>query len=366
MDNVPMLDLKATFREIKDEVIKTLTEVLESGRYVLGPKVKEFEKRVAEFYNVKFAVGVASGTDALHLALSAAGIKEGDEVITTPFTFFATVETILYRGALPKFVDIDPETFNIDPYQLEKVITPKTKAILPVHIFGMPADMEEIMKIADRHGLLVIEDCAQAFGAEIKGKKVGSFGLAGTFSFYPSKNLGGFGDGGMVITDSEEIAEKIRSLRNHCSQGGYFHKCIGHNSRLDEIQAAFLLIKMRKIKEYNEKRRQRALFYTTQLKEYVKCPKEKEGYYHVYHQYTIRTPLRDRILEALHKEGISAVVYYPLAIHLQEAIRYLGYKKGDFPEAEKACDEVVSLPIYPELSVETQEQICEVIKRVVQ
>jgi dTDP-4-amino-4,6-dideoxygalactose transaminase len=366
MDNVPMLDLKATFREIKDEVIKTLTEVLESGRYVLGPKVKEFEKRVAEFYNVKFAVGVASGTDALHLALSAAGIKEGDEVITTPFTFFATVETILYRGALPKFVDIDPETFNIDPYQLEKVITPKTKAILPVHIFGMPADMEEIMKIADRHGLLVIEDCAQAFGAEIKGKKVGSFGLAGTFSFYPSKNLGGFGDGGMVITDSEEIAEKVRSLRNHCSKEGYFHKCIGHNSRLDEIQAAFLLIKMRKIKEYNEKRRQRALFYTTQLKEYVKCPKEKEGYYHVYHQYTIRTPLRDRILKALHKEGISAVVYYPLAIHLQEAIRYLGYKKGDFPEAEKACDEVVSLPIYPELSVETQEQICEVIKRVVQ
>jgi len=365
MDIIPMVDLKKAFDDIKEEVLDGLKEVLSSGRYILGPKVKELEREIAKFHGVSKAIGVASGTDALNLTMKALGIGKDDEVITTPFTFFATVETIIYQGAKPVFVDIDPHTFNIDPNKIEESITSKTKAIIPVHLFGMPADMPKIMKIAKKYKVTVIEDCAQAFGAEIKGKKVGSFGIAGCFSFYPSKNLGACGDGGMIITNSLEVSKTIMSLRNHGSDGNYIHNSIGYNSRLDEIQAAFLLIKMKKIRKYNELRRQKALFYTSLLKNYVQCPIEKEGYYHIYHQYTIRTPLRDKIKNALYKQGISSVIYYPIPMHLQKAISNYGYKKGDFPIAEKVSKEVLSLPIYPELSTEEQKKICEIIKKVV-
>ncbi len=362
---IPMLDLKRTFKEIREEVMDAFREVLESGRYILGPKVESLEKEVARYCGVRYGIGVASGTDALHLSLHAAGVGPGDEVITTPFTFFATVEAILYRGAIPRFIDIEPDTMNLNPDLVEEAVSEKTKAILPVHLFGLPADMPKIMEVAKRYNLAVIEDAAQAFGASIQSRRVGSFGLTGCFSFYPSKNLGGCGDGGMVVTDDPATAEKLRSLRNHCTDGRYLHHCIGYNSRLGELQAAFLLVKLKRIDEYNRARRQKALFYTEQLKEYVRCPVERTGFYHVYHQYTIRTPLRDKLRETLKKEGIASVVYYPLPMHLQDAVRWLGYKEGDFPEAEKASGEVLSLPVYPELTEEQQLRVCEVIKRAV-
>lgn len=361
---VPMVDLKRQFQEIKSELFSMLTEVLESSQYILGPKVSEFEKNIAAYHGVSEAVGVASGTDALHLAIDGFGIEKGDEVITTPFTFFATVEAILYTGALPVFVDVEPDTFNIDTSQIEAKITEKTKAILPVHLFGHMADMEEIMKLAKKHRLRVIEDCAQSFGAEFKGGKAGSFGDAGCFSFYPSKNLGGYGDGGIITLNDSAIAERIRKLRNHGSKGSYLHDRIGYNSRLDEIQAALLLVKFKRIDEYNRRRRQKAAFYTELLSEKVKCPAEKDGVYHVFHQYTIMSPKRGEIQESLKEKGIASVVYYPMPLHLQEALTFLGFKKGDFPVTERVAKEVLSLPIYPELEESTIREICEIIRNV--
>jgi len=358
---VPMLDLKREFAEIKSEVFDMLTEILESSQYVLGPKVAELEKKIAGYHNVSSAIGVASGTDALHLSIDALGIGEGDEVITTPFTFFATAEAILYTGAMPVFVDIEPETLNIDVNLIEKKITSKTKAILPVHIFGHPADMDAIQKIAKRHNLKIIEDCAQAFGSSIGNKKAGSFGDAGCFSFYPSKNLGAYGDGGMITLNDAAIADNIKKLRNHGSGGAYKHETIGFNSRLDEIQAGILLVKFKRIDENNKKRRQNAILYTKLLSGKVKCPVEKEGCSHVYHQYTIMTPDRDAVKEKLKAAGISSVVYYPIPLHLQEALGFLGHKEGDFPVAEKAAAEVLSLPMYPGLEEETIKRIAEII-----
>jgi dTDP-4-amino-4,6-dideoxygalactose transaminase len=362
---IPMVDLKRQFQGIKGEIIQILTEILESSHYVLGSKVSEFEKRVAAFHGVKEAIGVASGTDALHLAIDALDIGEGDEVITTPFTFFATAEAILYTGATPVFADIQSDTMNIDPQQIETHITSRTKAILPVHLFGHPSDMKEILKIAKKHRLKVIEDCAQSFGARINSKIVGSIGDAGCFSFYPSKNLGGYGDGGMVTINTPRLAALIRELRNHGSRGSYRHKRVGYNSRLDEIQAGILLIKFQRIEEYNEQRRRNALLYNDLLKNTVQCPVEKEGAFHVYHQYTITNRKRDRIQQALREKGISSVVYYPVPLHLQEAMKFLGYHKGDFPAAEKAAREVLSLPMYPELEEATIERICRTIKSIV-
>ncbi len=361
---VPMIDLKSQLKDIRNEVEEVLSDILNSTQFILGPKLKELEERIAEYYNVRHAIGVASGTDALHLALLSAGIKEGDEVITTPFTFFATVEAIIYCGAKPVFVDIEPDTFNIDPEKIEPAITPATKAILPVHLYGHPADMRRIMEIAGKYNLIVIEDCAQAFGASINGRKVGTFGVAGCFSFYPSKNLGAFGDGGMVITDDDTLAEKIRSLRNHGSEGTYIHGMIGYNSRLDEIQAGILLVKLKRIDLYNSLRRKKASLYNDLLKDVdgIKIPVEKDGFYHVYHQYTIRSVKRDELRTRLMDGGISSVVYYPRPLHLQRATGYLGYKEGDMPEAERASREVLSLPIYPELGEDTIRRIAEVIK----
>lgn len=361
---IPMVDLKAQLKEIRAEIEESLREILDSTIFVLGPKLKELEERIARFHGVSSAIGVASGTDALHLTLRAAGIGPGDEVITTPFTFFATVEAILYTGARPVFVDIEPDTFNISADLIEKEITPRTKAILPVHLYGHPADMQKIMDIATRYNLLVIEDCAQAFGARQGLKRVGTFGLAGAFSFYPSKNLGAYGDAGMIITDNESLAETIRSLRNHGSAGQYIHERIGYNSRLDEFQAAVLLVKLQRIEIYNELRRQKARLYTSLIDHNkARPPIEKEGFYHVYHQYTIRSSRRDELQKRLRQKGISSVVYYPVPLHLQKALSFLGYREGDLPEAERASKEVLSLPIYPELEEDLITEIADIINK---
>jgi dTDP-4-amino-4,6-dideoxygalactose transaminase len=361
---VPMVDLKKQFQEIKVEVFSVLAEILESSQYILGPKVSEFEKKVAHYHGVHEAIGVASGTDALHLSIEALGISEGDEVITTSFTFIATVEAILYTGATPVFVDIEPETLNIDASQIEANITEKTKAILPVHLFGHPADMGKILDVAKKYRLKVIEDCAQSFGAEVNGKKVGSLGDAGCFSFYPSKNLGGYGDGGMIILNDSRVADTIRELRNHGSKGSYRHKRVGFNSRLDEIQAGILLVKLMHIDTYNKKRRQNAALYNNLLSDRIRCPVEKKGTCHVFHQYTIMSHKRDEIHQRLKENGISSVIYYPVPLHLQEALRFLGYQKGDFPTAEKASQEVLSLPMCPELEESTIIKIAETIRDV--
>lgn len=358
---IPMVDLKRQFNDIKDEICAVITEVLESSQYILGPKVVELEKQIAAYHGVRDAVGVASGTDALHLAVEALGIGEGDEVITTPFTFFATAEAIMYTGATPVFVDIEPDTMNIDPIEIEKKITERTRAIMPVHIFGHPADMDRIGSLAQKYDLKVIEDCAQSFGAEFNGKKTGSFGDAGCFSFYPSKNLGAYGDGGMILLDDSAVTADIRKLRNHGSRGMYRHECVGFNSRLDEIQAAILLVKFRRIDAYNDLRRQKAALYNELLTGDIELPVERPGCRHVYHQYTIRTDNREKVQKVLQEKGASSVVYYPVPVHLQEAVSILGYKKGDLPVAEAAAEKVLSLPVYPELEESSIREIAEII-----
>jgi UDP-2-acetamido-2-deoxy-ribo-hexuluronate aminotransferase len=359
---VPMVDLKKQFLSIQTDILRMMTEILESSHYVLGEKVKELEKRIADYHGSSAGIGVASGTDALHLALDAFGIGPGDEVVTTPFSFFATVEAILYTGATPVFVDIDPDTMNMDTGQIEASITEKTKALLPVHLFGHPADMQKIMKIAKKHRLRVIEDCAQSFGAEAGRVRTGAIGDAGCFSFYPSKNLGAYGDGGMIILDNVRVAAKIRQLRNHGSGGAYRHQRVGYNSRLDELQAGVLLIKFARIDEYNEGRRRNAAVYNSLLGDAVLCPVEREGFRHVYHQYTIRSRRRDLIQKKLKEKNISSVVYYPVPLHLQEALRFLGYGRGDFPVTERTAREVLSLPMFPELKEETIVRIAGAVK----
>ncbi|MBI5663700.1 MAG: DegT/DnrJ/EryC1/StrS family aminotransferase [Nitrospirae bacterium] len=358
---IPMLDLKAQHGPLNEEIKSALKDILDSSRFILGPNVSSFEKEVASYHNVSGAVGLGSGTDALYLSLRALDIKEGDEVITTPFTFFATAEAITYVGATPVFVDIDRQTLNIDPSKIEEKVTSKTRAIIVVHLFGQPADMDEIMSIAGKHGLKVVEDSAQAFGAKYKGRPVGSIGDAGCFSFYPSKNLGAYGDGGMLITDKPEISEKVKLLRNHGTTGPYQHSFIGYNSRLDEIQAAILRIKLRHLDTYNQKRRDIASLYTSMLGGAVQCPVEKQDIVHVYHQYTFRTNRRAEVEKDLHDNHVSAVVYYPIPLHLQVAFKYLGYREGALPEAEAAAREVLSIPIYPELEPEDARMIAGVI-----
>ena len=358
-----MLDIKAQHEPIKDEIKTALKDILDSGRFILGQNVSSFEQEVASYHNVNRAVGLASGTDALYLSLRALDIKEGDEVITTPFTFIASAEAITYVGATPVFADIDRNTLNINPAKIEEKITPKTRAIVVVHLFGQPADMDEIMEIAEKHNLKVIEDSAQAFGATYKDAAVGGIGDAGCFSFYPSKNLGAYGDGGMMITNDPEISEKVKLLRNHGTTGPYQHSFIGYNSRLDEIQAAILRIKLKHIDTYNRNRRNIAALYTSLLGGAVKCPVEMQDRTHVYHQYTIMTPERAKIIEALKDNCISSVVYYPAPLHFQEAFKYLGYEAGDFPESEAAAREVLSIPIYPELDPEKAELIAGIILR---
>lgn len=354
---IPMLDTKSDLKLYEEEIVKEVLEVIRGGEYIFGPKSKQLEKEISEYLGVKYALGLANGTDALILALKALGIKEGDEVITTPFTFFATAESIAHVGAKPVFVDIEEETFNIDPEEISKKITSKTKAIIVVHLFGLSAKMDEIMKIAKENDLYVIEDACQALGTVYKGKNAGSIGDIGCFSFYPTKNLGACGDAGMLTTNSEEIKDKVIQLRNHGSEERYVHSSIGVNSRLDEIQAAILLVKLKHFEDMLDKRNFIAKTYYKGLKNNFHLTEHVQSREHTYHQYSFRVEKREEFMDYLKGKGISTMIYYPIPLHLQTAFNYLNYQKGDFPIAEKISDEIISLPIYPTLPFELQQSI---------
>jgi dTDP-4-amino-4,6-dideoxygalactose transaminase len=358
---VQMLDLSEQYLNLKSEIIEALDEVMTSSRFILGNNVKKLENEIAEYSNVKYGVGVANGSDALHISLMACGVGEGDEVIAPSFTFFATAGAIARAGATPVFADIDPKTYNIDPTKIEALITEKTKAIIPVHLYGQMANMDKIVEVAKKHNLFIIEDAAQAIGSEFKGKKVGELGTTATYSFFPTKNLGAYGDGGMIITNDEEIAEKMRVIRVHGSKPKYYHHVLGYNSRLDELQAAVLNIKLPHLNDWSKQRRERAATYTRLLQEQlgdkVVTPYVEEHNYHIYHQYTIRVERRDELQAFLKEKGIDTMVYYPKPLHLQPVFADLGYKEGDLPITENACQEVLSLPMYPELKEVQQEYV---------
>ena len=360
---IPLVDLKAQYKTIKDEVNAAIQDVLESQYFILGPKVQELEEKIAAYCDVKYGIGVASGTDALLLSLMAIGAGYGDEVITTPFTFFATAGSISRLGAKPVFVDIDPKTYNINPELIEERITDKTRAIIPVHLYGQCADMNPILDIAKRHNLYVIEDAAQAIGAEYKGRKAASMGHLGCLSFFPTKNLGGYGDGGMVLTNDEGLAEKVSVLRVHGSRPKYYHSIVGCNSRLDALQAAVLLAKFNHLDEWSEARRQNAQVYNSLFTDTnVVAPYAESFNYHVYNQYVIRVKQRDRLKEVSKEAGVGTGIYYPVPLHLQECYSDLGYQPGDLPVSEKASKQVLALPIYPGLTQGQQEQIAKIIR----
>jgi len=360
---IPILDLKVQYESIKDEINEAVQGVLESGHFVLGPNVEALEKEVAEYCQCRYGVGVASGTDALRLSLHALGIGPCDEVITTPFTFIATANTISHTGATPVFVDIDSRTYNIDPVAIEGAITERTKAIMPVHLYGQPADMDLITEMAEAHGLYVIEDAAQSIGGRYKGRRVGSIGHAGCLSFYPTKNLGAYGDGGMVVTNDASLAEKIDVLRRQGSKKKYHAEVLGFNSRLDSLQAAILGVKLEHLDDWNEARRRAAQRYNELLADLpMTTPCESPDVYHVYHQYTIRAPQRDALATYLGERGIGTMIYYPVPLHLQELYSGQGYVEGSLPESEKASREVLSLPMYPELTDAQQATVAEAIR----
>ncbi len=357
---IPMVDLKVQLQRLRPEIDAALSDVLDNTHFILGPNVQAFEQEAAEYLGVRHAIGCASGTDALHLALLAAGIGPGDEVITPAFTFIATAEAIRYVGARPVFVDIEPDTFNLDVSSVEAAITPKTRAILPVHLFGQPADMPALMELARQHDLLVIEDCAQSFGADIDGRMTGGIGLAGCHSFFPSKNLGAYGDGGMVTTNDDTVAERVRILRNHGSKVRYYHDVIGYNSRLDEMQAAILRVKLKHIDEFNQGRRRAAHAYSEALKDVVTPPHENGQGTHVYHQYTLLSDRRDDIQQALQAADIACAVYYPVPLHQQKV--FAGDCAGlRLPVTEEVSRRCLSLPIFPEL---TDEQITRIVETI--
>jgi len=357
---VPLLDLKAQYAKIKNEVLAAVSEVLESQVCIGGPKVTELEGKIAAVSDCKFAVGASSGTDAILNALMSLEIGSGDEVITTPFTFFATVGSIVRTGAKPVFVDIDPETYNIDSKRVAKAVTKKTKAIMPVHLFGQMADMDPIMEIAKSKNIAVIEDAAQSITSTYKGKKAGSVGTAGCFSFFPSKNLGGIGDGGMIVTNDEQLYNRMVIMRNHGSKPKYYHKYVGGNFRLDPVQAAALLVKLPHLDEWSQARRNNAEYYNRKFKgTIVKTPYINPDCKTIYNQYVISVPKRDQLIEHLKKNSIGVEVYYPVPMHVQECFKNLGCKEGDFPESEKAAKEVLALPIYPELTDEMKDYVVE-------
>lgn len=367
--SVPLLDLKAQYTKIRDEIEPVVKEVIESQYFIMGPKVKEFEENIAKYCNVKHALGVSSGTDAILMALMALNIKPGDEVITTTYSFFATAGCISRLNAIPVFVDINPETYNIDPALIEEKITKKTKAIVPVHLYGQMADMDPILKIAKKHNLKVIEDAAQAVGSEYKdGKRAGSIGDMGCFSFFPSKNLGGFGDGGLITTNNDELLERLTYLRNHGAHPKYFHKMIGGNFRLDALQAAVLNVKIKYLDSWTEGRQKNADYYDQgiiqrSLDKHIKIPKRLTGYRHIFNQYILQMKERDALLKHLQNNNIGCEIYYPVTFNNQECFEYLGYKKGEFPVAEKAADETIAIPIYPELTADQKEYILDTIKK---
>lgn len=385
--SIPILNLKAQYATIQEELESTILEVLRSGNYILGKYVGTLEKQVAELCGVNDGIGVANGTDALMLALWGLDIGPGDEVITTPFTFAATVEAIVMRGATPVFVDIDPTSYNINPALIEKAITSKTKAIMPVHLYGLPSHMEPICAIAERYGLKVIEDNAQGIGATYKGKPTGSFGDVACTSFYPTKNLGAAGDAGMIVSKDPVVAERIRAIRAHGMRRRYYHDELGVNSRLDELQAATLVVKLPYLKQWNERRAHLASIYDASL---ANCPGlvrpsvslaggvangARDSVNHVYHQYTVRVlasdkaqtldnPNRDKLIARLTEAGIGSMCYYPVPLHVQKAFENLGYKMGDFPISEQLSREVLSLPMYPELTDEQVETVGKTITEI--
>jgi dTDP-4-amino-4,6-dideoxygalactose transaminase len=362
---VPLLDLVAQHRTIRDEMMEAVTRVFDTQQFVMGAGVEDFERAVAEYLGVKHAIGCASGSDALLLALMALGVGEGDEVITTAYTFFATTSAITRLGALPVYVDIAYDDFNLNVELLERAITPRTKAILPVHLYGQCARMDAIVEIANKHNFPVVEDAAQAIGAELKGQRAGTMGAIGCFSFFPSKNLGAAGDGGLMTTDDDALAAKLRILRVHGMEPKYYHQVVGVNSRLDALQAAVLKVKLKYLDQWNESRRANAaryerLFAEAGLEEIV-TPKVHADCLHIFHQYTIRCERRDELKAFLQQEGVGAEVYYPVPLHLQECFAFLGYGGGELPEAERAARECLSLPIYAELTDEQQRRVVEKI-----
>lgn len=363
MMNIQMVDLVGQYRKIKREIDEAIHRVLDSGQFILGKEVSEFEAAAGRYLGVKHAIGCASGTDALQVAMMALGIGPGDEVVTTPFTFVATTETIVLLGAKPVYVDIDPATFNIAPERIEKAITGRTKAIIPVHLYGHPCDMDPIMDVARRYGIPVIEDAAQAMGAEYKGKKVGGIGTFGCISFFPSKNLGAFGDAGMIVTNDDALAERARMITVHGSRVRYKHEIVGVNSRLDALQAAILGVKLKYLEQWHETRRAAARCYNTLLDGVdVVRPLEAPYARHIYHQYTIRLKNRDRVAQYLTQQMIPHAVYYPIPLHLQEAFRHVGAPEGSFPITEQASNEVLSLPMHTELTREQQEYIIQELR----
>ncbi|MCQ8181836.1 DegT/DnrJ/EryC1/StrS family aminotransferase [Methylomonas sp. SURF-1] len=363
---IPMVNLQAQYAEIQDEIVGGFSETLNNCAFILGPNVQAFEKEAAEYLGVKHAIGCASGTDALHLALLAEGIGAGDEVITSAFTFIATAEAIKYVGATPVFVDIDPGSFNITPENIEKAITAKTKAVMPVHLFGQPADLPAIKAICDKHGLKLIEDCAQSFGATVYNKQTGSFGNAAGFSFFPSKNLGCFGDGGLVTTDCDATAAKVKQYRNHGSEVRYYHDVVGYNSRLDELQAVVLRAKLKRIDQYNAARRHAAHLYSELLADLPLATPYEDGIgVHVYHQYTLLCDRRDEVMKALQEQQIASAIYYPVPLHQQNVFK-AECAGVSLPITESVAARCMSLPICANLSDDNVRKIAGVIRGVFQ
>jgi dTDP-4-amino-4,6-dideoxygalactose transaminase len=361
---VPFLDLKAQYASIKEEITSALQQVLDNTAFAGGPFVGQFEKDFASFCQCEFAIGVGSGTDALWMALLSLGIGPGDEVITTPNTFIATAEAISFCGAKPVFVDVDEKTYNMNPDLLESVINAKTKAIIPVHLFGQMSDMHRIMEIARAHELSVVEDACQAHGAEYKGKRSGSIGDVGCFSFYPGKNLGAYGEAGAIVTNNAKLAEKMRMFRDHGQRTKYYHSIVGWNARMDGFQGAILGVKLKHLATWNDARRKNAQLYDSLLADVddIITPVQADYGRHVYHVYAIRTRNRDELISALAEKDIFCGIHYPVPIHLQDAYKFLGYKKGSFPVAEKCAGEFVSLPMFAELSKEQINKVCYEIK----
>jgi dTDP-4-amino-4,6-dideoxygalactose transaminase len=353
---VPLLDLKLQYQSIRREVEAAISAVCESQHFILGPGVESFEREIAEYCEVPYAVGVSSGTDAILLALMAARISDGDEVITTAYSFFATAGSIIRAGARPVFVDIDPATFNLNVQQIESKISPRTRAIMPVHLFGQCAEMEPLGAIARAHRLLVIEDAAQAIGSEYRGHRAGAWGELGCFSFFPSKNLGAFGDGGLVTTSEREMYERLKMLRVHGAREKYFHEEVGGNFRLDALQAAVLRVKLHHLDSWTKRRQENAAHYRELLSNSnVVLPTEHPITRHIYNQFVIRSSRRDELRKYLAEHGVGSEIYYPLPLHLQQCFSSLGYKRGDFPESERAAAESLAIPIYPELTAEQLE-----------
>ena len=366
IDHVPMLDLKTQYKSIKHEIDKAILRVVESQMFILGPEVSSLEKEFAEYCGCRFAVGVSSGTDAIMVSLMALGITAGDEVITTPFTFFATVASIIRLGATPVFADIEPTSYNIDPNLVRNAISSKTKTIIPVHMFGQCADMEPILEMSRQHNIPIVDDAAQAIGAQYKGNRIGNIGTLGCFSFFPSKNLGAFGDAGMITTNDEILADRLRIIRHQGTQPKYHHKILGGNFRLDALQAAILRVKLKYLPTWTEERGNRAAYYTKRIYELGLAPEKVVPPQvifdsHIFNYYVIKAQNRDSLKKFLADHNVASEIYYPVPMHLQESINSGQYKPGDFPICEKACKDVLALPIYPELTEEQQEYVVQMI-----